>query len=123
MTDSDGGFYAPDDRGRNDQQRSGDSCGEAIMASLKAMGRHCDMDGVPLQTSSGHVVMAPQEEMEQVKNAAPGDMTDRELLDFIEESPWLGSWCRSLCEKAGLDAGTKQYQDCLLAYARDALGE
>jgi len=67
--------------------------------------------------------MAPQEEMEQVKNAAPGDMTDRELMDFIEESPWLSEWSASLCEKAGLEAGTTKYENCLLAYARDALGE
>jgi len=85
-----------------------------------------DIDTVDLDrnaTSSGHVVMAPQEEMEQVRNAAPGEMSDRELLDFIDQSPWMSQWASSLCEKAGLEDGTEQYEDCLLAYARDALGE
>jgi len=123
MSDDDSGFYAPNGRDRSEDQMSGDSCGEAVLASIKAMSRHCDMDGVPLQTSSGHVVMAPQEEMEQVRNTAPGNMTDRELMDFIEQSPWLREWTASLCEKAGLEDGTEQYENCLLAYARDALGE
>jgi hypothetical protein len=118
MSSDDNGLYAP-----NDTSNPEDSCGEAVMAAMRAIGFHCDMDGVPIQTSSGHVVMAPQEEMEQVRNAAPGEMSDRELLDFIDQSPWMSQWASSLCEKAGLSEGSTQYEDCLLAYARDALGE
>lgn len=118
-SDSGGGFYAPSGSKQHDED---DTCGEAVMASMKAISRHCGADGVPLQTSSGVVVMAPQEEMEKVRNASPGEMSDEEVLRMVEDSPWLSEWAGALCSRAGLSEGTRQYEECLLNYARDVLG-
>lgn len=99
-----------------------DSCGEAVMAAVKAISDHCDTDGVPMEMSNGMVAMVPQEDMERVANAAPGRMSDEEVLDFAEQSPWLSEWAGSLCSQAGLREGSSQYEQCLINYGREVLG-
>ena len=119
--DSEDSYYsAPEETGGGEGE-TGNSCGEATLAALKAIGRHCDTNGVPMQMSDGMVAMVPQEEMDRVQNAAPGEMSDEQLREFMEQSPWLREWSHSLCKKAGLEEGSGSFDDCLLSYARDAL--
>jgi len=121
--DSDGGFYAASGNADSGGSEKGDACGESVLAAIRAISTHCDTDGVPMQMSDGMVAMVPQEEMDRVQNAAPGEMSDEQLREFMEQSPWLREWSRSLCEKAGLEEGSESFEDCLLSYARDALAE
>lgn len=106
---------------KEETNQKGDSCSEAVMAAMQAIGDHCDADGVPLQLNNGIVTMVPKDEMPQVQNMAPDEMSDRELMDFIRESPWLDEWTEGLCKSAGHDAGTTEYEECRLQFAREAL--
>ena len=105
----------------NDAGTVGDTCDEAVMAAMQAISEHCDTDGTPLQLDNGMVAMAPKDEVERVRGMQPGDMTDREVDDFIEESPWLAEWTDALCTRAGLDRGSDPYHECRRNYARDAI--
>ena len=86
---------------------------------MQAVGEHCSVDGVPMQTGSGLVAMAPKEAAEAMPNMAPEDMSDEELLEFAENSPWAGDWTEGVCEQAGLDPGTESFRECRVNYLRD----
>lgn len=103
------------------ESEEGDTCGEAVMAAMQAISDHCGSDEVPLEMSNGMVTMVPREEMDQIQNMAPGEMTDEELFDMMEESPWLGEWVEGICRAAGHVGGTDQYDECRLRFARKAL--
>lgn len=107
---------------RHDDQQ-GETCSEAVMAAMQAISDHCGSDGVPLQMANGMVTMVPKEEMDQIKNMAPADMDDEELMQYVEESPWLRDWTAGLCKSAGQKPGTESYKDCRLQFAREALNE
>lgn len=118
--DRDRSLYGSESTGTREE---GDNCGEAVMAAMQAISDNCSTDGVPIRTGSDVVAMVPKEEMETVENMAPEDMTRREMLEFIEDSPWLREWAGSLCETAGLSEGTREFEDCLINYMEDVVGE
>ena len=103
------------------QGASDDTCGEAVMAAMQAISDHCGSDGIPIEMGNGMVQMVPKEEARKIRNAAPGDMSDEELMEMVEDSPWLSEWTDSLCSQAGLDPGTAGYDSCVLDFARAAL--
>lgn len=109
---------------RNQKRMSGendDTCGEAVMAAMQAVSDHCGSEGIPMEMGSGMVQMVPREAADRMKNMQPGDMTDDELMEMVEESPWLSNWTESLCRNAGLTGGTEEYNECVKRFARDAL--
>jgi len=116
----DGGF-TDDSGGSGRPHDEGDTCGEAVMAAMQAISEHCDTDGVPMEMSDGVVTMVPREEKDRIAGMQPGDMNDSEIDEMIEDSPWLEEWTDALCTRAGLDPGTRQYDECRRNYARDAL--
>lgn len=99
----------------------GDNCGEAVMAAMKAIGKHCNTEGVPIQTATNHVVMVPKEDAEKVRNYAPQEMSEREMMREAEDSPWLDEWASGMCEKAGLEEGSDAWETCYLNHVRDVL--
>lgn len=101
--------------------REDDQCGEAVMAAMQAISEHCDTEGVPMQMSGGMVAMVPKEDVDEVENMAPQEMSDREIMDMMEDSPWMGEWTDGICSQAGLEEGTDAFRRCKLNYARDAL--
>jgi len=108
--------------GMDGDDADAEKCGEAVMAAMTAISDHCGAEGVPMQTSSGTVVMAPRDAMDEVRNMAPGDMDRQEKLNFIEQSPWFLDWARTQCNTAGLSEGTTDFEDCLLNYFEDVMG-
>lgn len=103
------------------EAEEGDKCGEAVMAAMQAISEHCETDGVPMQMANGMVTMVPKDEVDRMENMAPKEMSDRELEEMMDESPWMGDWTEGACKAAGLEEGTQAYRDCRLNFAREAL--
>ena len=101
----------------------GDSCEAAVMAAMEAIGEHCGDERVPVEAENGLVVMAPKEDLQRVRARATGDMDDGQLMQMVEDSPWLSSWTASLCSSSGHEEGTADYRGCRLRFARQVLDE
>lgn len=99
-----------------------DACRAATLAALETVQEDCGTADVPVETSNGLVVMAPEDDARRLRQTAPGDLSDEEFETLLEESPWLEDWASSICEGAGLEPGTSAYEECLLNYAESAFG-
>ena len=91
------------------------------MAAMQAISDHCGNDGIPLDLGDGMVQMVPRDDVQKMKNMQPGEMTEEELMQFVDGSPWLSEWTDKMCKNAGLTGGTQEYNDCVRRFARKAL--
>jgi len=108
----------------SDSERGDDDrCHEAFMASLGAMGTHCGDEQVPVEVDHGIALMAPKDGLQRVRARGADDMDDEQLMQMVENSPWLSSWTQSLCSSSGHEEGTSDYRECRLRFARQVLEE
>lgn len=111
------------DGGTADDSDGSDKCGSAVMAALGAVSEHCGEDRVPIETSNGLVVMAPKEGIDRARAQASEDMNRTDILDMMDDSPWLGDWTSGVCEAAGHEKGTQDFRDCQLRFAMQVLDQ
>lgn len=100
-----------------------EKCRAATLAALETVQDECGTGDVPIETTNGLVVMAPEDDARRVKQTAPGDLTEEEFETLLEQSPWLEEWASSICEGAGLEAGTQAFEECMMNYAKSAFGQ
>ena len=99
----------------------GEHCGEAVMAAVSAINDHCEGAGRPVEMPNGVIVNVPDDAREEMGNMAPGSMSDNEVLDLVEASPWMSGIVDRNCSMAGLEEGSRQYDQCAINFARNLI--
>jgi len=112
-----GGTVNPEERTPHD----GRKCGEATLAALSAIAEYCGEDRAPLRVDDSLMAMAPPEAAENLPDADPEDLSDREIQDLIEDDDWLAEFTERVCSEAGLDPDSRAHRACQVNYARRVL--
>lgn len=115
MAHSDDSLYG------SESKRQGEKCGEAVMAAVSAISDHCEGAGRPVEMPNGVIVNVPEDAREEMGNMAPGSMSDREVMDLVENSPWMSGIVERNCTMAGLEEGTREYDNCAINFARNLI--
>lgn len=113
--------YGSDDDSLYGSSEDGDHCGEAVMAAMQAISDHCDTSGTPVELPTGQVMMVPEDSMGDLRAAEAGSMSEEEIIEIVEASPWMSGIIERNCNMAGLEPGTSEYDQCVVRFARNLM--
>lgn len=99
-----------------------EKCDAAVMAAVRAVGKHCAGGGVPVQLSNDEVLVVPEETAEEIHAVEDEDLTDREVARLIDNHEVLEEWAERQAETAGLEPGTREFDTARVAFVRQLLG-